>query len=103
MTASFVRWPNKLVSFPGEPAPLAETRKPFLLRNLWSSRTSSPSAPRERFLVGGNADDFSRGKAGPDVGFIEINSNIFFLVDGPTYPVPAARPTGARMSPEYAS
>src|SRR3989338_8929972 len=43
--AARVSPPNLVVSFPGEPAPLAETAKPWLLRYSCSAFTSSPVEP----------------------------------------------------------
>ena len=51
MRAALVKPPNLVVSFPGDPAPLAATGYPCEFKNSWRVFTSLPSDPEVRFAL----------------------------------------------------
>ncbi len=51
MRAAFVAPPKRVVSLPGEPAPVAATIEPFPFKNCWSIFTAEPVEPNERLPI----------------------------------------------------
>src|ERR1035437_4418576 len=51
MSAARVAEPKRVVSFPGDPAPLVATVYPCAFRYSWSAFTSLPREPTVRFVL----------------------------------------------------